>query len=230
MARFVPYLYHWQNFARWPADFFPYQPNWSDASPERVHWEWRKVKRSFGDKKRKEFIEELQYWNSGLKAIVEKAEIPCPHEDEDSPVKKIQARLGLQQCDKIRESLGLMYQAFHKAGWACRCPEHRAVIRLGWHMEKTGGAVGGFDVDFAGLPACPAWQLISIKIEETEEADGLMPPTPSRSPSPSNSESKEKSKKWFPLLHRRKEQKGSTGDLQVPPGRLTAIYQLKAVC
>jgi hypothetical protein len=164
-------------------------------------------------------IDELQYWNSGLKAIVEKAEIPCPDENADSPLKKIQARVGIQQCDKIRESLGFVYQAFQKAEWTCRCSEHRAVIHLGWHMEKT-AAVGGFGFGFAGLPACPSWQLISVNIEETEEAK-LMPPIPSRSPSPSKAKSK---RQWLPtLLGRRKKETGSTGDSQTA-SRLIVIY------
>ncbi|KAK0710659.1 hypothetical protein B0H67DRAFT_646098 [Lasiosphaeris hirsuta] len=173
------------------------KPKWSDDTPERAEWEWKRVKQSFGDKKRKELIEELQYWNSGLKAIVEKVEIPLPDEDTNSLVRKIQARLGARQRDKIREELGFVYQALHKTGWTCRCSEHRAVIRLSWHNEKT-SAGGNFGFDFAALRAPPPWHQISINLED-REVDRLMPPTPatSRSPSPSNRESK----KRFPMFH-----------------------------
>jgi len=122
-------------------------------------------------------------------------------------LKKIQARFGVQQCYEVRESLHFVYKAFQKARWACRCSEHRAVIRLGWHMKKT-AAVGDFDFDFAGLPTRPSWQPISVKIEEMEEAK-LAPPTLLRSTSPPKPETKK------PIITFWKRQKHSTGDLPV---------------
>jgi len=177
-------------------------------------WEWRKVKQSFGDKKRNERINDLQYWNSGLKAIVDKAEIPFPDEDANSPVKKILARLGAQHCEKIRDGLGFVYQAFQKTGWTCQCTEHRAVIRLRWHTEKEKTSAGGdFGFGFAGLRAAPSWEPILANIEEREQ-EKLMPSTPTRSPSPSKPESK----KLFPGLSIRwKKQQGSSRDTDAQP-------------
>jgi hypothetical protein len=154
-----------------------------------VDWEWRKVKRSFGEKKRKELIDALQYWNSGLKAIVEKAEIPSP-EDVPLAVKKIQARLTAEQCDKMRADLGLVHKAFQKAAWTCSCSEHCATIRIGWHMEKQATS-GDFGFGFVGLHASPSWQLISVNIEESEEANAT-PATPVESPPPAGPEPKKR--------------------------------------
>ena len=154
-----------------------------------MDWEWRRVKRSFGEKKRKELIDDLQYWNTGLKAIVEKAEIPSP-EDAPLAVKKIQARLTAEQCDKMRESLDFVHKAFQKAAWTCNCSEHWAMIRLGWHMEKKATS-GNFGFDFVGLHASPSWQLISVNIEESEQADVTLA-TPAKFPPPTEPEPKKR--------------------------------------
>lgn len=145
-----------------------------------------------------------------MKAIVEKAEVPLPDEEANSPVKKIQHRLGAQQCDKIRKGLGFVHRAFQKTGWNCHCSEHQAVIRLGWHMDQT--AVGSdFSFGFAGLHGPSPWQLISVNIEEKEEAKLVTPPTPTRSPSPSKPEPK---KRFLRFSMGRKKEQDSVGDAQ----------------
>ena len=89
-----------------------------------------------------------------------------------------------------------MHQAFHRARWRCHCPEHRAVIRLSWHVENMKTAASGdFGFSFAGRHPSPSWQLISVDVMETERAR-LAPPTLSRSPSPSKPETK----KWHQKL------------------------------
>ncbi|KAK5661837.1 hypothetical protein OQA88_9941 [Cercophora sp. LCS_1] len=56
------------------------QPQWSKRAPERMSWEWRRVRRGLGSLTRNELVQQLQYWNTALSKAFEKPEIP---RDED---------------------------------------------------------------------------------------------------------------------------------------------------
>ncbi|KAH8162986.1 hypothetical protein CIB48_g5268 [Xylaria polymorpha] len=97
------------------------KPKWTDEAPERVSWEWRRVKRSFGDKYRKELFDELQYWNTALKNCLEpKREIPS---DRADPLTAELVRLfDLKSCDETRENVQIVHEALATA-WS-NCPDY----------------------------------------------------------------------------------------------------------
>ncbi|OTA58458.1 hypothetical protein K449DRAFT_436829 [Hypoxylon sp. EC38] len=110
------------------------KPRWTSDSGERASWEWRRVRRSFRRKEREKMINDLQYWNTALKNIFEKAEIPL---DEPSPlVDEVQARFNAKLCDATRQKYRLMHEMMLKR-WSCGCEEHRANIRLDWHTSEV---------------------------------------------------------------------------------------------
>ncbi|KAI0858308.1 hypothetical protein F4860DRAFT_527275 [Xylaria cubensis] len=114
------------------------KPRWTSDSEERIYWEWRRIRRSFGRKERDQLVTDLQYyWNNALKTIFEKAEIPSA---ESTPlVEEIQARFNQKKCDSTRQE----YQRMHEilsARWACSCEEHKSNIRLDWHASNIASA------------------------------------------------------------------------------------------
>jgi len=84
--------------------------------------------------------------------------------------KGVKARPTPQQCDNIRKDISLVYEAFNEVGWACDCPEHRAMVRLAWHegATATSARVG---LSFPQLHSPKSWQLISVNIEKDQQVN-----------------------------------------------------------
>ncbi|TGJ83175.1 hypothetical protein E0Z10_g5602 [Xylaria hypoxylon] len=112
------------------------KPKWMKADPDRVSWEWRRVKRSFGDKDRKELFDELQRWNNALRNFLEpKQEIPSDHAD---PLTwELIRRFDLKLCDETRENVQIVHKALAVA-WSKNCtdPRHPSNVELIW--QHTG--------------------------------------------------------------------------------------------
>ncbi|KAH7160731.1 hypothetical protein EDB81DRAFT_782864 [Dactylonectria macrodidyma] len=109
------------------------KPRWTTDAEERAHWEWRRIRRSLGRKERAQLVAELQYWNTALKNIFEKIEIPLA--ESDPILDEIQARFNAAHCDKARQNFRHMHDVLAQR-WGCSCPEHGGNIRLDWHTTK----------------------------------------------------------------------------------------------
>jgi hypothetical protein len=172
------------------------QPLWTDEPPNRVQWEWRRVKRSFGIENCKNLVEELQYWNTALKNCFEKPEVPA--EDDDCKVQELQARFNPKHCDSIRDNIQALHGAL-KDSWNCGCPcSHHASIDLNWQsdlfsrLSEFDMAFSFWDTTLQGATAEPKWRKIRLIIEKTDlgNAVPVALPVPSQqasrtSPTPS---------------------------------------------
>jgi hypothetical protein len=85
-----------------------------------------------------------------------------------------------------------VYEAFNEVGWACDCPEHRAMVRLAWHVGVTATSAK-VELSFPQLHSPTSWQLISVNLERDQQGstksavpDPLSPRlSPRLSPQPS---------------------------------------------
>ncbi|KAH7149896.1 hypothetical protein B0J13DRAFT_549043 [Dactylonectria estremocensis] len=109
------------------------KPRWTTDVEERAQWEWRRIRRSLGRKEREQLVAELQYWNTALKNIFEKIEIPLA--ESDPILDEIQARFNAAHCDKARKNFRHMHDVLAQR-WGCSCPEHGGNIRIDWHTTK----------------------------------------------------------------------------------------------
>ncbi|CAJ2511462.1 Uu.00g070870.m01.CDS01 [Anthostomella pinea] len=142
------------------------KPYWAASSPERANWEWRRVKRSFGRRERQQLVDELQYWNTSLKNVFEKAEVVS---DESDPlVEEIQARSNPKHCDTVRRNARIFHDALAKS-WECTCKEgHDGRLQLNWHDEKVPTS-DSFGLLLPTSGPHSRWCHISVKMEETSQ-------------------------------------------------------------
>lgn len=99
--------------------------------PEKLKWEWRRVKHSVSIKKREKYVGDLRHWNQDLKGCLEKSEVPA--EDESQKVRELKRRFDPKRCDALRQSLNSLHAALSSA-FTCDCVglSHEAAIDLDW--------------------------------------------------------------------------------------------------
>ncbi|KAF2803358.1 uncharacterized protein BDZ99DRAFT_526716 [Mytilinidion resinicola] len=147
------------------------KPKWEEVAPDRVEWEWRRVKRSFGRNERQSLITDLQYWNTALKNCFEKQEIPS--DEGNRTVQELQARFDQKQCDAIRNNAGAIHEAI-QSGWGCVFPQtHGGNLYLRWHNDKVlDPAIFNMALSYkktqTGIPypSDEYWQEIQIRIKK----------------------------------------------------------------
>ncbi|RMJ08410.1 hypothetical protein CDV36_011974 [Fusarium kuroshium] len=89
------------------------KPKWTREAPDRVCWEWRRVRRGLNTSARDELVHELQYWNTALSKVFEKPEIP---QNEDGPlVQRIQGQFNAKMCNATRKNVSCTYVALAQA-------------------------------------------------------------------------------------------------------------------
>lgn len=166
---------------RLPADAWE-QPRLTDSVSGRAEWEWRRVKRSFGEAERKELIDELQRYNTAFARCFERREV-VPSDDLAPSAKK--AAFNSKRCDLIRDHARSIHDAL-KAGWKCLCPHpHQADLRLDWKDETPASPF--FNVVFSSqYPPTGqissdqrVWQKTRVELED-EKHDNVVavPNTP----------------------------------------------------
>ncbi|KAI1426142.1 hypothetical protein F5Y12DRAFT_744164 [Xylaria sp. FL1777] len=112
------------------------KPKWTDLDPSRASWEWRRVKRSFGHKYRKDLFDELQYWNTALRnCLGSKREVPS--DDNDPLACGLVRRFDFKSCSKARETVQIIHEVLAVA-WSKSCtdPQHPSNVELTW--QDTG--------------------------------------------------------------------------------------------
>ncbi|KAJ3578720.1 hypothetical protein NPX13_g1841 [Xylaria arbuscula] len=117
------------------------KPKWINVGGDRVFWEWRRVKRSFGVKERKELFDELQHWNNALRNCLEpNREIISDYADPMTT--ELVQRFNIKSCDEARTNFRIIHEALAMA-WAdtCTAPRHLSNVELIWQhrgLEETG--------------------------------------------------------------------------------------------
>ncbi|EFQ96821.1 hypothetical protein MGYG_08744 [Nannizzia gypsea CBS 118893] len=178
--------------AKFPAMSHSLMPN---GLPEKVQWEWRRVKNSVSTRKRNKLVDDLRHWNEDLRNALEKAEIPA--EDDSGKVQDLRRCFSLQRCDSIRQCLGSLHHAL-RSRFQCACPTpHQAAINLDWPAYEA-DVNKPFKVAISYHPSAPpqhpiSWRELHFTLESlTQQAKPhvalLVPPSPPpRARSPSSS-------------------------------------------
>lgn len=100
-----------------------------------MSWEWRRVRRSFGRKERKEIFNQLQKWNTALQNCgLERREI-LP-DSENRITNLIRRRFDESRTATIRENVRVLHKAI-SSSLDCNCSDpHQGNIQLNWHDRK----------------------------------------------------------------------------------------------
>ncbi|KAL7788385.1 hypothetical protein V8C37DRAFT_411661 [Trichoderma ceciliae] len=155
------------------------KPLWTHESPERVSWEWRRVKRSFRAKKCGKIIHDLRNWNDDLRHLVEDAET-LPN-DESYAVKRVRRLYNQNNCESVRSTLKSLYRAL-ESGLDDDGADHHQVC-----IELNSLQVGGFPLltfrigilhESIGTGTEP-WKLFYAACEAAKESPRLSSPPPS---------------------------------------------------
>ncbi|OIW26836.1 hypothetical protein CONLIGDRAFT_717050 [Coniochaeta ligniaria NRRL 30616] len=111
------------------------KPLWTSEPSDRAQWEWRRVKRSFGSKRREKLVDDLRKWNDDLRMCLETPEVPA--EDEGRKVQDLKRQFNPKRCNLIREWM----RSFHRAlssGVNCVCSTpHEVTVELDWTAYAT---------------------------------------------------------------------------------------------
>ncbi|KAK3339683.1 hypothetical protein B0T25DRAFT_361481 [Lasiosphaeria hispida] len=148
------------------------KPRWSNGgTPERVSWEWRRVRRGLGSSTRNDLVQQLQYWNTALSKVFEKHEIP---QDEDGLlVQKLQLQFDAKTCNKIRSNLQHIYGAVSHS-WKCSCAKHQGNLLLTWHKDIKAHLTTQPAFTLSSPSPTREWVLLTAQVEQ-EKDDALDP-------------------------------------------------------
>ncbi|KAI1172747.1 hypothetical protein F4777DRAFT_560380 [Nemania sp. FL0916] len=141
---------------------FDGKPRWNDT-PDRISWEWRRVKRSFGHKTRKELFDELQKWNNALRYCLRDTSSASA---DPMGVARIRG-LNPKFFDQARKNVRIVHEALAKS-WTKECNAllHPSNMELNWQDIAT-NSVGQLQLS---LPEsgehneCRHWQRVLITI------------------------------------------------------------------
>ncbi|KAK5630118.1 hypothetical protein RRF57_005833 [Xylaria bambusicola] len=160
------------------------QPKWTSVEASRASWEWRRVKRSFGVKDRKQLFDELQHWNNALKNCLEpKREIASDHADPMT-VELIQ-RFNIKYCDEARTNFRIIHETLATA-WnnPCNAPRHPSNVELTWQHQGL-NEIGKLQLSVPELGShreSGYWQRVLISVDANR-----VNPTPNNSMAPNTS-------------------------------------------
>jgi len=149
-----------------------------------VSWEWRRVKRSFGDKERQAIIEDLDNWNSRLKCCFERRpEIPSG--DSDSLTVHLITMFSAKRCEEARTNARVVHEALARAlGTGCCSETHPSKINLAWHkkgFKEPQHLILSFpDQSHPQAAIDVIWNNVAVQIERNEQPATL--PTPVSGP------------------------------------------------
>ncbi|KAK1241918.1 hypothetical protein MKX07_007741 [Trichoderma sp. CBMAI-0711] len=89
------------------------KPLWTTHdSPDRISWEWRRVKRSFRTKKCDKMIRDLRSWNDDLRHLVQSAAAAEPRPpDESHAIQRVRRLYNRGNCESVRRTLRSLHRA-----------------------------------------------------------------------------------------------------------------------
>ncbi|KAK4222188.1 hypothetical protein QBC38DRAFT_99834 [Podospora fimiseda] len=171
------------------------RPKWTSETPDRVVWEWRRVRRGFGRSSRDKLITELQFWNDRLKDCFEKTELLLEDDTPTSALETVRSKFNSADCNIIRQRASRIHEAISTA-WPCQSHEqHAGNLMLPWHAGPGMGAQERGDISFVfppldGTGSSRSWLEISCDVPGLQLPTRFEPdPTPSSKPSRSRASS-----------------------------------------
>ncbi|KAI3322158.1 hypothetical protein HD806DRAFT_501173 [Xylariaceae sp. AK1471] len=178
------------------------KPKWTSAPPERVRWEWRRVKRSFERSAIEKIERELEICNNALRTCFERPEIP--RQTERPSLARIRARFELDRCDSLRENAASMYQVIIGA-CNCHCPTpYWSNLKLTWHNTESELQDDNLSLAIShgprpGLDEFTGWRGVRIKLQPMRPVVASQAPTMPPSTSGISSKGKEPiiPRNWF---------------------------------
>jgi hypothetical protein len=186
------------------------------ALPYKVQWEWRRVKHSFGTKRRNRIIEDLRHCNEDLRRSLEQTEVPG--EDDGSKVKDLKRRFNIQHSNSIRQCLSSLHRAL-ESRLRCACsPPHQAAIDLDWSAYDS-IATRTFKVAVSYRPKSSSSHTLDSwrRLHVTPEATNMVESVPnSTTPTPPRTEGHSSTLSFRDKVTRFKSV-GSTSQLPTPP-------------
>ncbi|TFB06408.1 hypothetical protein CCMA1212_001372 [Trichoderma ghanense] len=133
------------------------KPLWTHESPDRISWEWRRVKRSFRTKKCDKMIRDLRSWNDDLRHLVQSsasAEPSLPPGHENYAIQRVRRLYNRSNCESVRQTLRSLHRALREVVVGDGAGGHQVCIEL------TGLHAGGFP-------------LLTFRIGVLHEVDGM---------------------------------------------------------
>ncbi|KAK5653696.1 hypothetical protein OQA88_8727 [Cercophora sp. LCS_1] len=156
------------------------RPLWTNEPPERVTWEWRRVKRSFKVKKRNRLIDELRKYNENLETLC-RAAPDIPARDDGRTVGELIQRFNDKRCNVIRERMRSLHRALNTdMDCACSSP-HEIALSLDWVAHESVSKAVQIFISYSaksqqqGLPYC-AWRTLQVRQEKTFIEEGRFQP------------------------------------------------------
>ncbi|PMD20205.1 hypothetical protein NA56DRAFT_660087 [Hyaloscypha hepaticicola] len=158
-----------------------------NALPDKVQWEWRRVKHGLNSKKRNKVVEDLRHWNDDLRRSLEKPEVPA--EDDSRKVEDLKRRFNIQRSNSTRKCLSSLHRAL-KFGFRCACsPPHQAAIDLDWvayesDTAKTFKVSVSFGKNSQPTQGLCSWQKLRVTSETPAKMVDSVPDLVTPSPPP----------------------------------------------
>ncbi|OTA04206.1 Iron/ascorbate family oxidoreductase [Trichoderma parareesei] len=164
------------------------KPLWTTHdSPDRISWEWRRVKRSFRTKKCDKMIRDLRSWNDDLRHLVQSAAAAEPRPpDESHAIQRVRRLYNRGNCESVRRTLRSLHRALQAGllgdGAACHqvCIELNSLHAGGFPLLTFRiGVLHGAD----GMESSAAWKLFYAAGEAAQGSsvsDSQPYPFPSR--------------------------------------------------
>ncbi|ETS03700.1 hypothetical protein M419DRAFT_74517 [Trichoderma reesei RUT C-30] len=164
------------------------KPLWTTHdSPDRISWEWRRVKRSFRTKKCDKMIRDLRSWNDDLRHLVQSAAAAEPRPpDESHAIQRVRRLYNRGNCESVRRTLRSLHRALQAGllgdGDACHqvCIELNSLHAGGFPLLTFRiGVLHGAD----GVESSAAWKLFYAAGEAAQGSsvsDSQPYPFPSR--------------------------------------------------
>ncbi|KAL7947000.1 hypothetical protein V8C42DRAFT_319385 [Trichoderma barbatum] len=160
------------------------KPLWTQDSPERVSWEWRRVKRSFRAKKCDKIIRDLRSWNDDLRHLIESA-VTLPS-DESYAMRRVRRLYNRSDCESVRNTLRSLHRALQSGLCGDGAESHQVCIELN-SLHAGGFPLLTFRIGILhesdGTQTAP-WRVFYAAGEAAKESPKLnsppMSPYPSR--------------------------------------------------
>ncbi|KAL7919566.1 hypothetical protein ACQKWADRAFT_300824 [Trichoderma austrokoningii] len=157
------------------------KPLWTQESPERAAWEWRRVKRSFRAKKCDRIIHDLRNWNDDLRHLINSAETSSG-DDESYAVRKVRRLYNRSNCESVRGTLQSLHRALQNglSGDGAQC--HQVCIELN-SLHVGGFPLLTFRIGILHEPnGSSPWKLFYAAGEMVKKNSGMISPpiSPSR--------------------------------------------------
>jgi hypothetical protein len=110
-------------------------------------WDYQRIKYALRREARTKLLTDLEEWNRALSLLLlENTDgeliLDAPSSDNTpSPVRELQSRFDIAECQRIRDAASCIYNACTRI-WRCQCLEHTANMISLWHTSDDENCIG----------------------------------------------------------------------------------------